>query len=88
MQPIRFARDVTYKLLCQNDDYKILLCDFMHYNASSIILHPQQWHMHTKICQLLKVFNNATNNLSGFIILLQIYLLLRALILLVHLIIV
>ena len=33
----------------------------MRYNVSSIILYPQQWHMYTKICQLLKVFNDATN---------------------------
>ena len=43
---VRFAHDVstrwnsTYKLLCQSDEYKELLCDFMHYNVSSIILHP------------------------------------------------
>ena len=33
----------------------------MRNNVSSIILHPQQWHMCTKICQSLKVFNNTTN---------------------------
>ena len=37
----------------------------MRYNVSSIILHPAQWNMCTKICQLLKVFNDATNTLSG-----------------------
>ena len=37
----------------------------MRYNVSSIILHPQQWHMCTKLCKLLKVFNDATNTLSG-----------------------
>ena len=48
MHGIRFSRDVptrwnsTYKLLCQFDEYKNLLCDFMHYNVSSIILHPVQ----------------------------------------------
>ena len=36
----------------------------MHYNISSIILYPQQWHMYTKNCQLLKVFNDVTNTLS------------------------
>ena len=35
----------------------------MHYNVSSIILHPQQWYMCTKIFQLLKVFNDAINTL-------------------------
>ena len=35
----------------------------MRYNVSSIILHPQQWHMYTKICQSLKVFNDAINTL-------------------------
>ena len=37
----------------------------MRYNVSSIILHPTQWNMFTKICQLLKIFNNVTNTLSG-----------------------
>ena len=46
MRGIRFSRDVstrwnsTYKLLYQSDEYKELLCDFIHYNVSSIILHP------------------------------------------------
>ena len=35
----------------------------MRYNVSSIILHPQQWYMCTKIFQLLKVFNDAINTL-------------------------
>ena len=67
MQPVRFAHDIptcwnsTYKLICQSDEYKKLLCDFMCYNISSIILHSSQWNMCTKICQLLKVFNDATN---------------------------
>ena len=48
MRGIRFSHDVpthwnsTYKLLCQSDEYKYLLCDFMRYNVSSIILHPAQ----------------------------------------------
>ena len=37
----------------------------MRYNVTSIILHPSQWNMCTKICQLLKVFNDATNTLSS-----------------------
>ena len=37
----------------------------MRYNVTSIILHPSQWNMCTKICQLLKVFNDATNTLFG-----------------------
>ena len=71
MRHVRFVHDVpthwnsTYKLLYQSDEYKDLLCDFMGYNVSSIILHPTQWNMCTKICQLLKVFNDATNTLSG-----------------------
>ena len=40
-----------------------MLCDFIRYNISSIILHPSQWNMCTKICQLLKVFNDAINTL-------------------------
>ena len=72
MQPIRFSRDVLirwnsmYKLLCQYDEYKDLLCDFMRYNVSLIIFHHTQRNMCTKICQLLKVFNDATTILSGF----------------------
>ena len=62
IQSIKFARDVptrwssTYKLLCQSDEYKELLYDFMRYNVSSTILYPQQWHMCTKIYQLLNFF--------------------------------
>ena len=37
----------------------------MRYNVSYIILHLTQWNMCTKICQLLKVLNNATNTLFG-----------------------
>ena len=71
MWPVRFARDVstcwnsTYKLICQSDEYKELLCDFMCYNVSFIILNSQQWHKYTKICQLLKAFNDTTNILSS-----------------------
>ena len=43
---------------------KKLLCDFMRYNISSIILYPTQWKVLIKICQLLKVFNDTTNILS------------------------
>ena len=71
MGGVRFSRDIptrwnsTYKLLCQSDEYKDLLCDFMCYNVTLIILHPSQWNMCTKICQLLKVFNDAINTLSS-----------------------
>ena len=71
MRGIRFSRDIpthqnsTYKLLCQSDEYKELLCDFMRYNVSLIILHPTQWNICIKICQLLKVFNDATTTLFG-----------------------
>ena len=41
--------------------YHVILC----VNDSSIILHPQLWHMCTKIYQLLKVFNDTTNTLFG-----------------------
>ena len=37
----------------------------MHYNVSSIVLHPAQWNMYTKTCQLLKIFNDITNTLFG-----------------------
>ena len=45
---VRFSRDVptlwnsTYKLLCQSYQYKKLLCDFICYNVSSIIVHHTQ----------------------------------------------
>ena len=71
MRGVRFSRDVptrwnsTYKSLCQSDEYKELLCDFMRYNVSSIILHSIQWNMCTKIYQLLKVFSDVTTTLSG-----------------------
>ena len=42
-----------------------MLCDFIRYNVSFIILHLNQWNMYTKICQLLKVFKDATNTLSS-----------------------
>ena len=64
---VRFARNVpthwnsTYKLFCQSDKYKYLLCDFMRYNVSYILLHLIQWYMYSKIYQLLKVFNDVTN---------------------------
>ena len=68
--PIRFSRDVptrwnsTYKLLKQSEEYKKLLCDFMQYNVSNIIIYPSYWDVCTKICELLKVFNDATNVFS------------------------
>ena len=37
----------------------------MRYNVSSIILHHTQWNMCTKICQSLKMFNDATTTLSS-----------------------
>ena len=37
----------------------------MRYNVSFIILHPTQWNICSKICQLLKVFNDVTNTLFG-----------------------
>ena len=71
MRPVRFSRDVptrwnsTYKLLCQSNEYKDLLYDFMRYNVTLIILHHTQWNMCVKICQLVKMFNDATNTLFG-----------------------
>ena len=35
----------------------------MCYNVNSIILYLQQWYICGKICQLLKIFNDATNTL-------------------------
>ena len=37
----------------------------MLYNVSSIILHPTEMNMCTKICKLLKVFNDVIATLSG-----------------------
>ena len=71
MHPIRFSRDVphrwnsTYKLLSESYAYKDLLVTFMQYNCSEIVLFPQHWDVCTKICELLKVFNDSTHNLSG-----------------------
>ena len=48
MRFVRFSRYVStrfnssYKLLYQSDEYKELLCDFMHYNVNFIVLHPIQ----------------------------------------------
>lgn len=70
-RPIRFSRIIPtrwksiYKLLCKSDEYKELLCDFMICNSTDIILQPEQWNTCTKICQLLKVFNDATDHLSA-----------------------
>ncbi|KAL5856117.1 hypothetical protein ACOSQ4_005919 [Xanthoceras sorbifolium] len=69
--PIRFSCDVptrwksTYKLLCESYEYRELLIRFMQYNISSINLYPQHWDVCIKICELLKLFNDATNTLSG-----------------------
>ena len=40
-----------------------MLCNFIRYNVSSIILLSTQWNICTEICQLLKVFNDATYTL-------------------------
>ena len=51
MRGVRFSHDVlthwnsTYKLLCQSNEYKEMLCDFMRYNISSIILNLTQCHV-------------------------------------------
>ena len=71
MRSLKFSSDIltrwnsTYKLLCQSNEYKELLCDFMRYDISSIVLHHTQQNICTKICQLLKVFKNAINTLFG-----------------------
>ena len=50
-----YVNMINTKICC------VILCVIM----LLIILHPAQWNMCTKICQLLKVFNDATNTLPG-----------------------
>ncbi|KZV58348.1 hypothetical protein F511_32325, partial [Dorcoceras hygrometricum] len=73
MRAKRFARDVptcwnsTYKLLLSTFDYKDLLCGFFGevVQSSNIYLYANQWNICTTICEILKVFNDATDQLSG-----------------------
>ncbi|KZV13551.1 hypothetical protein F511_45286, partial [Dorcoceras hygrometricum] len=69
----RFARDVptrwnsTYKLLLSTFEYKDLLCGFFGQvvQSSSLYLYANQWNICTTICEILKVFSDATDQLSG-----------------------
>ncbi|KZV13529.1 zinc finger BED domain-containing protein RICESLEEPER 2-like, partial [Dorcoceras hygrometricum] len=69
----RFARDVptrwnsTYKLLLSTFEYKELLCGFFGQvvQSSSLYLFSNQWNICTTICEILKVFSDATDQLSG-----------------------
>lgn len=73
MRPKRFARDVptrwnsTYKLLLSSFEYKDLLCAFFHQyvQARDIYLFSNQWNICTSICEILKVYNDASDQLSG-----------------------
>ncbi|KZV58400.1 hypothetical protein F511_29755, partial [Dorcoceras hygrometricum] len=68
-----FARDVPtrwnsmYKLLLSTFEYKDLLCGFFGkiVQSSNIYLYSNQWNICTTICEILKVFNDATDQLSG-----------------------
>ncbi|KZV31018.1 hypothetical protein F511_18122 [Dorcoceras hygrometricum] len=73
MRAKRFARDVptrwnsTYKLLLSIFQYKELLCGFFGQvvQSSSLYLFSNQWNICTTICEILKVFSDATDQLSG-----------------------
>ncbi|KAK3228632.1 hypothetical protein Dsin_000513 [Dipteronia sinensis] len=71
MRPIKFSRDIstrwnsTYKLLNESVVYKELLVSFITYNVPSISLQLKHWDICIKILELLRVFNDATNALSG-----------------------
>ena len=71
MHPIKFSRDITtrwnstYKLLNESVEYKELLVSFITYNVPSISLQLNHWDAYIKILELLHVFNDATNALSG-----------------------
>ena len=71
MHPIKFHRDITthwnstYKLLNKSVEYRDLLVSFITYNVPSISLQLNHWDTCIKILELLRVFNDATNALSG-----------------------
>ena len=72
MRPKKFPRDVptrwnsTYQLLQDSFQYKELLCSFFAQNTNAnIYLFSQQWNICSSICEILKVFNDATEQLSG-----------------------
>ena len=52
-------------MIAKSYDYRDLLVTFMQYHVSRINFYPSHWDVCKKVCDLLKVFNNATNNLSG-----------------------
>ncbi|KAK3229790.1 hypothetical protein Dsin_001671 [Dipteronia sinensis] len=70
-RPINFSRDIstcwnsTYKLLSESVEYNELLVSFITYNVPSISLQLKHWDVCIKILELLRVFNDATNALSG-----------------------
>ncbi|KZV56580.1 zinc finger BED domain-containing protein RICESLEEPER 2-like [Dorcoceras hygrometricum] len=72
MRAKRFARDVptrwnsTFKFLLSTFEYKDLLCGFFGQivQSSNIYLYSNQWNICTTICEILKVFNDATDQLS------------------------
>jgi hypothetical protein len=68
---VRFSRDVptrwnsTYKLLAQSYEYRDLLVSFIQFHVTHIQLYQSHWDACYNVFNLLKVFNNATQNLSG-----------------------
>ena len=67
---IKFARDVptrwnsTYKLLAQSYEYRDLLVSFIQFHVPTIELFEAHWDACYNVFNLLKVFHNATKNLS------------------------
>ena len=70
-RPKKFGRDVptrwnsTYFLLNESFAYKDLLCSFIAHYQYDVELYPSHWEVCSKILDILKVFNDATNILSG-----------------------
>ena len=68
---VRFSHEVptcwnsTYKLLARSYDYRDLLVSFIQFHVSHINLYQTHWDACYGVFNLLKVFYNATNNLSG-----------------------
>ncbi|KAI3474587.1 hypothetical protein Pfo_029589, partial [Paulownia fortunei] len=72
VRPKKFPRDVptrwnsTYRLLEESIDYKDLLCQFfVQIISTPFHLYPHHWTVCEKICNILKIFNDATLQLSS-----------------------
>ena len=68
---VRFPRDVpthwntTYKLLAQSYNYRDLLVSFVQIHVSHVDLYQTHWDACYNVFNLLKIFYNVTNILSG-----------------------